>query len=289
MPLVEVLKDVDTTLYPDIVEAGSINAALSKSLADIGSHLVADESPVNKFMPYVCVEEGSRFSQTQLGSGQRLFLTDFWSQGVMFGNTSSDNLETIARAIHIWIAEKSSIEKMSKLFKSFSATESGKALEAGTYVEYQWKSLIESWKSRENPFKIRSHKQLFRFLFSLTLQQKARHLSGYFEYRRLGKNNKEYSPIPFINAAMKKPELRQLFPFTSLSTLCFSRTTGYPFFTKDCPSVASQGNGKYCVYASGSHEVIGEGTIDEVLEIAIKHLPPNCGAAVNGTADDFVL
>jgi len=288
MPLVEVLKDVDNTLYPDIVEAGSINAALSKSLADIGSHLVADESPVNKFMPYVCVEEGSRFSQTQLGGGQRLFLTDFWSQGVMFGNASSDNLETIARAIHIWIAEKSSIEKMSKLFKYFSATESGKALEAGTYVEYQWKSLVESWKSRENPFKIRSHKQLFRFLFSLTLQQKARHLSGYFEYRRLGKNNKKYSPIPLIKAAMKKPELRQLFPYTSLTRLCFSRTTGYPF-THDCPIIEPQGDGRYSVYMPKSQEIIGEGTADEAVEIAVKNLPPKCGAAVNGTADDFTL
>lgn len=68
MPLVEVLKEVDATFYPDIIEAGSINAAISKGLVDIGSHLVADEAPVNKFIPYVKVEEDSRFSQTQFSS-----------------------------------------------------------------------------------------------------------------------------------------------------------------------------------------------------------------------------
>lgn len=172
MPLVEVLKDVDATLYPDVVEAGSINAALSKSLADIGSHLVADESPVNKFMPYVSVEEDSRFSQTQLGGGHRLFLTDFWSQGVKFGSCSSENLSDIARAIHAWIVEKSSIERMSELFKFFSPTEDGIAHEAGTYVELQWKGLLESWRINENPFKIRSRKQLSSFIFSLTLIEK---------------------------------------------------------------------------------------------------------------------
>ncbi len=286
MPLVEVLKEVDATLYPDIVEAGSINAAISKRLSDIGSRLIANESPVNKFMPYVRVEEGSRFSQTQLAGGQRLFLSDFWSQGVMFGSGSSDNLDDIARAIHAWIVEKSSIEKMSTVFNFFSPTEGGKSHEAGTYVELQWKSLLESWKANENPFKIRSRKQLSSFLFSLNFQQKMRFLNGYFFY--LFNSNKKRSPIPLIKAAMKKPELRQLFPFTSLNALCFSRTTGYPF-THDCPSVVSHENGKYCVYAPASLEIIGEGTIDEVMEIVIKHLPPNCGAAVNGTADDFAL
>ena len=283
MPFVEVLKEVDATLYPDIVEAGSINAAISKCLSDIGSHLVAGESPVNKFMPYVRVVEGSRSSQTQLSSGQRLFLTNFWSEGVMFGNASSDNLADIARAIHAWIAEKSSIEKMSVLFKFFSPTEGGKAHEAGNYVELHWKSLLETWKFSQNPFKIRSIKGLRSFL-SMNLLHKTRFINGYFTYIFHG--NYKFSPIPLIKAAMKRPELRQLFPFTSLNTLCFSRTTGYPF-TMDCPSVASQGNGKYCVYAPSSHEIIGEGTIDEVIEIVIKNLPPNCGAAINGTADDF--
>jgi hypothetical protein len=38
-----------------------------------------------------------------------------------------------------------------------------------------------------------------------------------------------------------------------------------------------------------SQEIIGEGTADEVVEIAVNHLPSNCGAAVNGTADDFMF
>jgi hypothetical protein len=219
-----------------------------------------------------------------LGGGQRLFLTDFWSQGVMFGNASSDNLSDIARAIHIWIAEKSSIERMSTLFKFFSPTEDGIAHEAGKYVEHRWKSLLESWKTRENPFKIRNHQELSYFL-SLNLQQQLRFVKAYFFYR--SHSNKKYSPIPLIEAAMKRSELRQLFPFTSLNALCFSRTTGYPF-TSDCPAVEPRGNDTYVVYAPGSLDIIGEGAIDEVMEIAIKHLPPNCGAAVHGTANDFV-
>ena len=284
MPLAEVLKEVDATFYPDIVEAGSVSAALSRSLSDIGSYLVADESPVNKFIPYVCVKEGLRFSQTQLGSDQRLFLTDFWSQGVMFGSGSSENLSDIALAIHAWIVKKPSTERMSKLFAFFSPTEGGIAHDAGSYVEFKWKGLLETWYAKENPFKIRTRKQLSSFLFSNSLHQKLSFIRWYFYY--LFHGNRKYSPIPVIKEAMKKPELRRLFPYTSLNRLCFSRTTGYPF-THDCPIIEPQGNGRYRVSMPNSQKIIGEGTAGEAVEMVVKNLPPNCGSAVNGTADNL--
>ncbi|MBI5950281.1 MAG: hypothetical protein HY865_01375 [Chloroflexi bacterium] len=284
MSLIEVAKKVDAEQYPDVVKAGNLAVAISKSLFDMGSNLVAAPTEVNEFMPYARVEVGPRFSQIHLAAGRRLFLVDFWSEGVVFGSGSSDDLADIARALHTWIAEKASIERMSSLFKFFSPTEDGKAHEAGAYVEHQWKSLLENWIAGQNPFKIRNRKQLSYFLFSLNLQQKIRYTNGYFDYLIHGNN--KYSPIPLIKAAMKRPELRRLFPYTSLNSLCFSRTTGYPF-THDCPVIEPQGNRKYKVRMPRSQEVIGEGTVDEAIEMVIKHLPENCGPAVSGTADDF--
>lgn len=251
MHLHEVLKEIDTTLYPDIAKAGSISVAISKGLSDIGSTLIADATEVNDFMPYALVEEGPRFSQIHIAGGQRLFLFDFWSEGVMFGNASSDNILNVAQAIHAWIVDNASIEKMSALFNFFSPTESGKAHEAGVYVEHQWQSLLEGWREREKTF-----------------------------------GEPDRTPTLLIESAMKRPELRRLFPFTSLISLCFSRTTGYPF-TKDCPRIEPQGGGIYWVYASNSFEILGKGTVEEAPDILIEHLPPNCGPAVNGTADDF--
>lgn len=252
MPLHEVLKEIDVKFYPDIAKAGSISLALSKSLADIGNSLVAEATEVNDFMPYARVEDGSRFSQIQLAGAERLFLVDFWSEGVMFGSGSTPELSDIARAIHTWIVDKATIGNMSSLFTFFSPTERGKAHEAGVIVEHQWQSLLAGWHHQEKDF-----------------------------------GSADRVPTPIIEAAMKRPELRQLYPFTSLISLCFSRTTGYPF-TRDCPRIEPEGAGLYRAYASESFEILGEGTVDEVLNIVIKHLPPNCGPAINGTADDFV-
>ena len=253
MPLHEVLKEIDETLYPDIAKAGGLDIAISRSLSKVGSNLVADGTEVNKFMPYARVEKGSRFSQIYISGGQRLFLFDFWAEGVVFGNASCADISDVARSIHAWIADKLPIEKMSAFFTFFSPSESGKAHEAGVYVEHKWQSLLEGWRIQEKSF-----------------------------------GAPDRTPTRLIEAAMKRPELRQLFPFTSLISLCFSRTTGYPF-TKDCPRIEPQGNDVYLVYAPTSFEILGQGNVEEALNILIKHLPPNCGAAVNGTADDFAL
>lgn len=252
MPLHEVLKEIDATVYPDIAKAGSLHVAISKSLSDVGSDLIADGTKVNDFMPYARVEVGSRFSQIHIAGGQRLFLFDFWSEGVMFGNASCENILDVARSIHAWIVDNASIEKMSSLFSFFSPTESGKAYEAGIYVEHQWQSLLLGWRKQEKSFGAPGR-----------------------------------TPTLLIEAAMKRSELRQLYPFTSLISLCFSRTTGYPF-TKDCPRIEPQGGGIYWVYAPDSFEILGKGTVEEVLDIVVKQLPPNYGPAVSGTADDFV-
>jgi len=252
MSLHEVLKAIDAKFYPDIAHAGSISVALSKSLADVGSSLVADATEVDDFMPYAKVEKETRFSQISLAGGERLFLVDFWSEGVIFGNGSTPELSDVARAINAWIVDKSAIEKMLSNFDFFSPTESGKAHEGGVIVEHKWQNLLEYWKGEKQPI-----------------------------------GTPDRNPAQLIEAAMKRPILRQLFPYTSLISLCFSRTTGYPF-TNDCPRIEPQGNGKYFVYAPDTFDILGEGLVEDVLDILINHLPPNCGSAVNGTADDFI-
>lgn len=87
-------------------------------------------------------------------------------------------------------------------------------------------------------------------------------------------------------AASARPELRRLFPFTSLNRLCFSRCTGYPF-TRDTPVVVPSGGGRYRVVSSAGKD-LGSGSVEEALDIVIKHLPPGCGPAVAGTAEEIV-
>ena len=87
-----------------------------------------------------------------------------------------------------------------------------------------------------------------------------------------------------VAAAALEPRLRQLFPYTSMLTLCFSRCTGYPY-TRDCPSITPRGEGLFVVCAP-------DGTISQpvaahvAVRLAAQQLPHDCGPARSGTAED---
>ena len=242
----ELAKQIDDNLYPEVSAAGSLANALGKALAEIGSPLEAS-APVN-FLQIARVEGGSRFCQMYIAAHERLFTFDFWTMGVGYGNGACSDLNEAARALHFWITEKPDIAAMQSRFQLFVPREQALAHEAGKAVEYQWTELERSWATPENA-------------------------------------NAALSPLPLIQAASQQADLRQLFPFTSLYSLHFSRTTGYPF-TNDCPFATPIGDGRFRAH-SASQAVIGEGSIEEVIEMLIANLPSNCGPAVDGTAEDF--
>lgn len=250
----ELSKEIKPEMYPDIVAAGSLSNALAKAFADLGSPL-QPESPI-PFLVYARTEGGSRFCQMYIAAHERLFIFDFWSSGVGYGKGATRSLHDAAQAIHFWIIEKPDLARMQDRFSFFTADPKGLAHEAGRAVEYQWERLRANWERQDEPGSI--------------------------------------SPLPLIDAAMQRAELRQLFPFTSLYTLHFSRSTGYPF-TSDCPYARPIGNNRFRAYKASARalnpettdEIIGEGDASEVIAMLVAHLPPDCGPAVEGTADDL--
>lgn len=248
----EVAKQVHPKLYPDVVAAGNLSEALGQALPALRSAIQVIDIG---FIVLARVEAGSRFCQTMIAAHERLFMLDFWNQGVCYGKGSCDSLSDAAQAIHFWISEAPNVAEMQKRFSFFMPYEAAMAHESGQAVEHQWESLVERWTRNE---------------------------------KRYGEAS---SPLRLIEAAHKRPELRQLFPFTSMSSLHFSRTTGYPF-TRDCPFAIPIGNNRFRAHTAtglaAAGEVIGEGTAEEVAAILVANLPPNCGPAVAGTADDLV-
>ncbi len=73
-----------------------------------------------------------------------------------------------------------------------------------------------------------------------------------------------------IEEAASRPELRELYPFMSLSRLRFSRTTLDPY-TLDEPYVRPLESGKYTVYL-GSGEEIGAMEAKEAIDEVVKRL-----------------
>src|SRR5215469_10854327 len=73
-----------------------------------------------------------------------------------------------------------------------------------------------------------------------------------------GQKSPERKPLALFVEAAKRPELRQLFPFTSHDFLCFSRKTAYPF-SHDCPIAFCREAGFFIVMAIDQKTILGEG------------------------------
>ena len=89
-----------------------------------------------------------------------------------------------------------------------------------------------------------------------------------------------------VREAAKRPELRQLRPFTSLFTLCFSRTTGYPF-TRDCPHAEPTGKDLYRVTSADGSVLLDGADAVQAVDALVAALPPNCRPTIQGTAEDL--
>ena len=89
----------------------------------------------------------------------------------------------------------------------------------------------------------------------------------------------------FIDLVMQDEILSTLFPFTSLTRLCFSRCTGYPY-TYDLPVVIPLNEHDFEVRLNND-VVVGRGNASQALKMVKENLPNDIKPAIKGTANNF--
>jgi Family of unknown function (DUF6193) len=133
----------DTTekFYPDLIEKGGLVSALQFALIETNSTLEVKASGISGFPVYARVELNKRFSQIYIGSEQRMFISDFWQDGIALGNAHTDSLTELAKVLKKWLETTINLTELSEEFEFVKPDEKAKYFEAGREVEWQWKSL----------------------------------------------------------------------------------------------------------------------------------------------------
>jgi hypothetical protein len=108
-----------------------------------------------------------------------------------------------------------------------------------------------------------------------------------WQWGNVKQHSAEFCPdlLPLLNRLADRPPFNQFFPYMSLEALCFSRCTGCPY-TGDCPVVVALGPNDYEVRDMRG-KPFGRGDANEALDLLVANLPSNCGAAVQGTANEL--
>ncbi|WP_433546826.1 DUF6193 family natural product biosynthesis protein [Streptomyces sp. CA-294286] len=95
-----------------------------------------------------------------------------------------------------------------------------------------------------------------------------------------------------VAAAYAEPRLRQLFPWTGMWELHFSRCTEFPW-TWDVPyigprSAGASHAGPFSVEGPSRSERVGEAaTARQAVAMVVERLPADCGPAFVGTAHEL--
>lgn len=232
------------TLYPEIESAGGLIFALNNSFNKIGSTLRVANDNNPKFFPgaYARLEKDNKFSQVYIAAEEKLYLPDFWRDGVCLGHGKTPDIDHLAECIDFWLTTNVNIRELADKFTFVKPNKDAAIYDEGNEVEYKWKSILNDPDRKE----IKT----------------------------------------FVELAIKDPILSQLFPYTSLRTLCFSRCTGYPF-TYDTPTVTPIFETEQYLVRTSDGKEIGSGSATEVLKIVLNNLPNDIGPAIKGTSEDL--
>ncbi|MCF3962469.1 DUF6193 family natural product biosynthesis protein [Streptomyces fuscigenes] len=90
-----------------------------------------------------------------------------------------------------------------------------------------------------------------------------------------------------LDLAYAEPRLRQLFPWTGMSELHFSRCTE-PRWTWDIPYIQPAADGGYWVSGPSRSQAVGPAeTAAQAVAMVVERLPTGCGPAFPGTPDEL--
>ena len=134
----------DPTLYPDLAHAGSLQAAVQDDLSRSGHHLNALVEPAPGW-PYVGarIENDHRHTSILIGIQERVFLIEFWAQGVMMAQGSTVDLHEATEAAYGWHTG-SSLRELRAAWPFVNFGTLAEAHERGDAPQVKWQILHDS-------------------------------------------------------------------------------------------------------------------------------------------------
>lgn len=139
------------TIYPEIECAGGLIFALNNAFNKIGSSLrVANDSNPG-FSPetYARIEKDNKFCQIYIAAEEKLYLPDFWRDGVCLGHGNTPNIDLLAQCIDFWLMTHASTKQLADKFTFVTPDIDATIYDEGREVEHKWRSILSDPTRKE--------------------------------------------------------------------------------------------------------------------------------------------
>jgi hypothetical protein len=139
------------SLYPEIESAGGLIFALDLAFKKIGSTLKVSNEDDPKVFPgaYARIEKDNKFSQIYIAAKEKLYLPDFWRDGVCLGHGKTENIDLLAECIVYWLTTKAHTKELANKFSFVTPHKDARIFDEGNEVEYKWQSILNDPDRKE--------------------------------------------------------------------------------------------------------------------------------------------
>jgi hypothetical protein len=130
-------------MYPELDAVGGLSNALNAEFSKLGSCLKSLATNSVAAMPssYSWVERGKKFSQVYLAATEKLYLPDFWKEGVCLAHGQTPNVVDLAQALDWWLCKELSLQELVGAFPFIDPTAEAAVFEEGREIEFMWRRL----------------------------------------------------------------------------------------------------------------------------------------------------
>jgi hypothetical protein len=159
-------------MYFKIAKVGDINKALDIEFAKINSPLKAAIDHYEDAPPftYARIENKTKFSQVYITAEGKIYLPDFWKDGVCLANGSISDITQLAKAIDFWLSNSITTKQLSEKFSFVKLTDKAIAFDEGIEIEYTWNFILNnpSMAELKDFVSLAIKDEILRWLFPFT-------------------------------------------------------------------------------------------------------------------------
>lgn len=139
------------SLYPEIESAGGLIFALDLAFKKIGSPLRVSNVDNPKIFPgaYARIERDNKFSQIYIAAKEKLYLPDFWRDGVCLGHGKTENIYLLVECIDYWLTTKERTKELANKFSFVTPHIDASIFDEGNEVAYKWQKILNDPSLKE--------------------------------------------------------------------------------------------------------------------------------------------
>ena len=255
-------------MYPELKKAGGLSNALNIEFAKINSSLrvVSNDYAYKIPVVYARVENDNKLSQIYIAAEEKLYMPDFWRDGVCLAHAKTNDISSLATVVDFWLNHDVPTKVLAEKFSFVQPADKAKAFDEGNEVVYTWNCILENDSKTE----------LYDFI-KLAITDEI--LSKLFPFTSL------YT-LCFSRCTGYPYDIDDLPKVTPKQFEHFAVQN----YKRDGKHERASGSFEHVfVVSKGMNEIIGEGNAEEALRIVKDNLPDNIKPAIKGTKDTMHL